>query len=182
MSMIDIGFINLILIIANNVSDSKEPDSSHSSISVAPGSSHSFALIGSGSPHSSTSVKYFDASNSIPDFLADILANSFSNFIVYASFNLAVAPASSSAMTFLSVFPTSSRFSRDNFPALAADAFSALGQDISPDHCPSASCPLTLSLPPPGNFITLDIFLSLGCPLLLLLPSLDNFTALSAFV
>lgn len=55
--MIDISFVNLILIIANNSSDSKEPGNPYLSAFHAPGSLHHSASIVSGSPRPSAPVE-----------------------------------------------------------------------------------------------------------------------------
>lgn len=88
--MIDIGFVNLILIIADNASGSKKPSNPYLSTLGAPGSLRLSALIVSGSPHSSAPIQSSEPNNSIANFLADILENLFGDFIVHASPDLAV--------------------------------------------------------------------------------------------
>lgn len=79
--MINIDFINLILIIADNTFGSEKPGNSCPSTSSIPGSSHLFAPVIPSSSHSSTLVvsdsprpfaliKSFNRTNFIADFLA----------------------------------------------------------------------------------------------------------------
>lgn len=67
--MIDIGFVNLILIIADNVSGFGKPGNPCSFAFIMPGSFRSSTLLVSGSCCSSTSVEFFNPSNSMADFL-----------------------------------------------------------------------------------------------------------------
>lgn len=125
--MIDIGFLNLILIIADNNSGSRKLDIPCLSAPVTPNSSRSFALVRSGSPRFYAPVEFSNPSNFIPDFLTDVLTNPFGDFNVNASSDLAVASVPSFTISFISHLPALGRFSQDDFLALAADAFSALG-------------------------------------------------------
>lgn len=100
--MIDIGFVNLILIIADNVSSSEEPGNPYL---FAIGALHSpciSALVVSGSPCSPAFVEFTNFCNSIPNFFAYILANLFSNFSINAFSNLAVDLVPSSIVPILS--------------------------------------------------------------------------------
>lgn len=78
--MININFVNRILIIADNAS--------------GPGPRPS-ALVISGSPRFSTPIKFFKPSNSRADFLADVLANLFGDFGINTSSNLVIDPVPS---------------------------------------------------------------------------------------
>lgn len=55
--MIDISFVNLILIIADNSSDSREPGNPYSFAFCVPGSLHHSTSILSGSPRPSAPVE-----------------------------------------------------------------------------------------------------------------------------
>lgn len=88
--MIDIIFVNLILIIADNVSSFKKPSNPYLSTFGAPGSLRPSAFIVSGSPRPSAPIQSSESNNFIANFLAYILENLFSDFVVHASPNLAV--------------------------------------------------------------------------------------------
>lgn len=109
----DISFINIILIIVDNASDSRKSDNSyfsaldapsspHPFTHIVPGNSYSFTPIIFNNPHLSTLVESFNHSNSMADFLINILTNLFSNFDMDASSNLVVDPMPSPAIPFFS--------------------------------------------------------------------------------
>lgn len=130
--MINICFVNLILIMANNASDSGKPGSPCPSAPITSSSYLCSALIGSSCPRSSASIvpgsscysasvrscslrfsfsaKFIYPSNFIPDFFADVLANPFGNLSVDASSNLAITSAPSSVMPSLFDLPIFGRF------------------------------------------------------------------------
>lgn len=200
--MIDVGFVNLIMIIADNTFSSRELYSCCLSISVVPGIFRSFATIGFGSPrsffpvapgnfHYSASVRFgsphpfvpvesSDLSNFIPDFLPNVLANPLRYFSVDVFSDFAIALASSSALLFLFDFPALSQFLQDNFPALVVDVLSVFGRDVPPNHFSSADHPLLPPLPPSGNSTTSDHLFSLGCLLLSPILPLGDSTTLFA--
>lgn len=160
--MIDISFVNLILIIADNAFDSREfsnpysstpgaPGSSRHSVPLTPSSPHSSTPVVFGSPRLSAPVKSSNPSNSMPSFLVDILTNPFGNFSVDASSNLIVDSTPSLAVPSFSNLPVLSQFLRDDFPALATNALFALGWDILPNYFPSTGCPLLPLFSPSGN-------------------------------
>ncbi len=70
--MINIGFVNLIMIIADNASGSGELSNPYPFTSGVLGSPRLFGFVISGSPHPSLPVKSSDLSNCMPDFLADV--------------------------------------------------------------------------------------------------------------
>lgn len=189
--MIDISFVNLILIIADNASDSGEPGNPYSSTPDAPDSPHPSATVMPGNSCSSASVifnrfcpstfvEFSNPSNSILDPLTNIIANPFGDFSMDAFSDLIIALTPSFAVPSLSKLLVFGRFLQDNFLALAVDAFSTLSWDVLPDHPFSAGHLLPPLLPPPSNSTTPNHPPSPGCPLLLLLPPLGNSTAFSA--
>lgn len=171
--MINIGFVNLILIIVDNVFGSKEsgnlyffalgmPNSPRFSVSIAPDSLRFFTPIVSGNPYSSTYTmsnssglstffESFNLNNSIANLFTNILINLFGNFNIDGSSDLAVDLIPSFAIPFFSDLPIFGRFSQDNFPTLAVNAFFILGQDIFPNHLPNFCCLLLLFFAFPSN-------------------------------
>lgn len=132
--MIDIGFINLIFIIADNTSDFKELDNPYLSAIGALGSprpftfvvsgiSRLFAFIVSDNSHICIPVKFFDSNYFMADFLVDILTNSLDNFSVDTFSDLIVDAVFSFTILFLSNFLAFSQFLQDNLPALATNTF-----------------------------------------------------------
>lgn len=118
--MIDLGFLNLILIIANNAFGFREPDNLDLSALIATGihrcstlvvlsSFHSFALVISGSPPPFVPVKSSDPNNFMADFLVNIFVNPFGNLDVDASSNHFVDLVFSLAILFFSNFPALSQ-------------------------------------------------------------------------
>lgn len=174
--MIDIGFVNLILIITDNVSDFGEYGNLYLSVRVTPDSPRLSTFIVSGSPRPSAFIEFFDHSNSMPNFFANILANSFGNFGMDTFSNLVVDLVSPLIMLFLSDLPTLGRFLRDNFPTLVVNTLFSLSRDIPPDHPLSTGCLFPLSLSLYGNFTTFDYPPSLDCSLFLSLSPLGNST------
>lgn len=94
----------------DNASGLGELDNLLLSASSVPDSLHPSALIMSGSPCSSIPVESTDPTNSISDFLADVLLNLFGNFGIDASSNLAVNPVPFLAIPTLSDHPALGQF------------------------------------------------------------------------
>lgn len=157
------------MIIADNASSTEEPSnpcfsvfvtsgSPCSSTSVMPGSFRSSTLVIFGSFCFSTPVKFSDYSNSMTNFLIDILANLFGDFGVDASSNLIQDLMPFPAIFSLFDLPILGWLLWDDFSTLATDAFFALSWDVFPNYSPSAG----YSLPPPflspGNSTTSEYF------------------------
>lgn len=104
--MIDIDFVNLILIIADHVSDSEKPENPYFYVLGAPGNPRRFTSVMFGSPRLSALDKSSDPNNFMTDFLADVLSNPFGNFSMDISSNLAVDLVLSPAVFSLSNLPT----------------------------------------------------------------------------
>ena len=102
------------------------------------------AFVVSSSSYPFAFIKFFESSNSIVDFLVDVLVNPFGDFGIDVFLNLVINPVS---------FPILGWFLWDNFFALAVDAFSALRWDVPPNHPSSADC-LLFSLLSLDNFTT----------------------------
>lgn len=147
--------VNLILIITNNTSGSRELinvyflDSSTHIIPypfafVVPNSPRSFVFVMSSSHHSFAPIKSFDHRNSIADFLVHVFVNSFGNCGVNATSNLAINPVFSSTIPLFSDLLAFGQFLRDNFSILAANALFAFGRDIHLDNLLSAGYLLLL--------------------------------------
>lgn len=180
-SLINIGFVNLILMIVDNVCSSKEPCNPYLSAldtprslrpfaPIVPDSSQSSVHIISGNPHLSGLIESFDCGNSMADFFTNVLTNSFGNFGMDPFSNLIVDFMPSLAMFSLSDLSVLSQFSRDNFPTLTINTLFALGWDIPPNYLLSAGYPLLPSLLLFGNFTTFkypDYYPSIGYLLLL---------------
>ncbi len=180
--MIDIDFVNLIFIIADNVSGSGELGNPYSSASGALGSPRPSASVVSNSPHSSAPIESSKPNNSMADFLANVLANPFGDFGIDTSFDLVVDPVLSPTVPSISDLPALGRFLQDDISALAADALSALSWNVPLDHYSSAGCPF-LPLLLTGDFTTSQYhehISSAGRLLLPPLPPLGNSTTLSA--
>lgn len=99
-----------------------------------------------------------------------------------ASSNLVVDLMPFSAIPSLFNLSSLSQLLQDNFPALATDTLSALGQDVSSDHPSSISCPLFFFLPP-SNFTTFEhseYFSSASCLLSSPFLPFGNFSTLFA--
>lgn len=135
--MIDIGFANPILIIANNASGSRELGNLYPSAPGTPGSPRSLTPIVFDSSCFSGS---FNLSDSIADFLTNVLVNPFCYFSVYAFSNFAVDLTLSSAILLHSNLSALGQFLQDNFPALTADVFSALSLNVLPNYSSSTGC------------------------------------------
>ena len=79
--MIDIRFINLILIKVNNAFSFKKSGNLHPSTLVTPNNPCSSTFVVPSNIYLSAPIKFSYFSNSISDFFVDILINFFSNFI-----------------------------------------------------------------------------------------------------
>lgn len=213
--MIDISFINRILIITDNAFGSRElgnpypsalvtPGSPHPSVPIIPGSFRSCVPVMSDSLCPSAPIESSNPSNSMADFLIDILANPMSDFGVDAFSDLILDSLPSPAVASLSDLPTLDWFLRDDFFALVTDTLSTFGQNVLsnhssitghplplflllcnfttpeyPDHPPSAGCLLLPLLLSPSDFTTFEHPPRPSCPLLPLLLLLSDSTALS---
>lgn len=78
----NIGFINLILIIADNAPGSREPGNPYFSTPSKPASLCSSSPIMSGTSCSFALVKSSQFSNCMTDFFANIPANLFNDFYI----------------------------------------------------------------------------------------------------
>lgn len=173
--MINISFINLILIIANNASNFKIPCNPYLFAYSALSSPRPSAPVVSGTSRSSASVKSSDLRNSIADFFVDILANLFGNYGVHVFSDLAVDLVLFPSLFFLSDLSIFDWFLQDDFFTLAADAFFSLDCDIFPDHPSIASYPLSIFLSP-CHFTTFEHLPRIDCLFPSLLPPFDHST------
>lgn len=187
--MIYISFINLILLITNNVFNSRESDNLYLSTFDTLRSFRSSALITLSSSYFSTSIMFgnfcpvifiesSNLNNFIPDFLANIRANLLGDFRVDTYFNLVIALAFSLVVPFISNSSTLRQFLRDNFLTLAVDVFSTLSQNVGPNYFLSLYCLFSSFFPLIINSTTFDHLSTPSCLLFPLLPLLDNFTTL----
>ncbi len=211
----NISFINRISIITDNAFGSRELGNPYLSTLIAPGSPHpsipgipssfcSYVSIMSGSLCPSAPIESSNPSNSMADFLIDVLANPFSNFGVDAFSDLTVDSMPSLAVASFSNLPTLDWFLRKDFFALAADTLSTFGRNVLsnyssstghplplflllvnfktseyPDYSPSAGCLFPPFLLPPSDFTTSKHPSRPSCPLLPSLPLLSYSTAFS---
>ena len=144
--MINIGFVNLILIIANNASGFKEPGNPYFFTLNTLSSLRSYTFIVSSSPRFSAFVKSSKSSIFMADFSTNVFANSFRDFDVDIFSNFIVDPMFSLIL---------SQFLQDDFFVLATNAFFILNWNVVLNHPFSTGC-LLLFLLLPSNFTTFE--------------------------
>ena len=179
--MININFVNLILIIVDHTSTSKKPGNPYLFAFDTSSSFRLSVLIIFDSTHLFASVKSSNPSNSMANFLANVLLNLFCKFGTDVFFNFAINP-----IPFLTLFSLSDIFAlslslQDDFFILVAVVLFTLGRDIPLNYSFSASCPLFL-LSSLGNSTTFKHLFSTECLFFLLLLPFGNFITLSVFV
>ena len=178
--MIDIGFVNLILIRLDNTSGFRKSGNPYSSLLGMLSSLRHFAPIMSDSPRFSSFTKFFDPSNFMADFFTNVFIKLFSNFGVNVFSNLAINFMPSLTILFFFNLFALSWFLQDDFPSLATDVFSAFGWDVTSNHFSNAGS-LLPSLSPSNNSIIfkyLKYLSSAGHSLSPLFPPLGDSTIL----
>lgn len=144
--MINISFVNIILIIAENTFGFGELGNPYFSAYSASDNPHYFTLIVFGSLYSFIFVKSSDSSNFMADFFTDILANSFNNFSMDGFSIFVIDLISFFAISFFFNLFVFCWFLQDDFSTLATNTFSALSQNVFPNNLFSIDFSLLLLL------------------------------------